>query len=121
MNTGPVQLWPHHFDLAMVWFSGRTVPGVDTADEETAEEQMNFGFSTGDDGISDPYFYITAYPLPAELVKTPLPPNAVWHTHGWSGAIMPYAALVEADRPEEILLGFLKQVQAAGARLMKQH
>ena len=61
-NTSPVQLWPHHFDLAMNWFSGRQVPGTDPEDEEASEEQMNFGFSTGDDGIPDPYFYITAYP-----------------------------------------------------------
>ncbi len=68
-NTSPVQLWPHHFDLAMIWFSGRKVPDTDPADEEASEEQMNFGFSTGDDGIPDPYFYVTAYPLPDRLVK----------------------------------------------------
>jgi hypothetical protein len=22
-ETSPVQLWPHHFDLSLVWFSGR--------------------------------------------------------------------------------------------------
>ncbi|MDH3310050.1 MAG: DUF5996 family protein [Gammaproteobacteria bacterium] len=118
-NTSPVQLWPHHFDLAMNWFSGRKVPGADPADEEAFEEQMNFGFSTGDDSIPDPYFYITAYPLPAELVKTLLPPDASWHTQGWTGAILPYASLTTAERPEEKLLGFLQQVHEAGSRLMK--
>lgn len=29
------------------WFSGRLVPGQDPANAEFADEQMNFGFSTG--------------------------------------------------------------------------
>jgi hypothetical protein len=118
-NTSPVQLWPHHFDLAMNWFSGRRVPGKNPADEETSKEQMNFGFSTGDDDISDPYFYITAYPLPAELVKTQLPPEASWHMQDWTGALLPYAALTRTEHPEEKLAGFLQQVHSAGSRLMK--
>ena len=52
-ETGPVQLWPHHFDLAMLWFSGRLVPGQDPDNEEYADEQMNFGFVPGDDGLPD--------------------------------------------------------------------
>lgn len=118
-NTSPVQLWPHHFDLAMNWFSGRRVPGMDPADEEASEEQMNFGFSTGDDAISNPYVYITAYPLPEKLVKTMLPPDAIWHTQGWTGAVMPYHALTQAEQPEEKLLGFLRLVHGAGSHLMK--
>ncbi|MCR4302181.1 MAG: DUF5996 family protein [Sulfuricaulis sp.] len=118
-NTSPVQLWPHHFDLAMNWFSGRKVPGADPADEEASEEQMNFGFSTGDDGINHAYFYITAYPLPGDLVKMKLPPDAIWHTQGWTGAIMPYAALTKVEQPEEKLLGFMQIVHNAGSRLMK--
>ena len=118
-NTSPVQLWPHHFDLATNWFSGRQVPGTDPADEETSDEQMNFGFATGDDGIPDPYFYITAYPLPGQLVKTKLPPGAIWHTQGWTGAVLPYAALAKVEQPEENLLGFLQHVHSAGSHLMK--
>ncbi|HEU5337788.1 MAG TPA: DUF5996 family protein [Sulfuricaulis sp.] len=118
-KTSPVQLWPHHFDLAINWFSGRRVSGVDPADEEVSEEQMNFGFSTGDDGIPDPYFYITAYPSPPELTKTQLPAHALWHTEGWTGAVLPYQALTKVEQPEEKLLGFLQLVHSAGNRLMK--
>ena len=52
-RTSPVQLFPHHFDLSMNWFSGRLVPGIDPADSESSEEQMNFGFVTGDASIAD--------------------------------------------------------------------
>ena len=117
-DTSPVQLWPHHFDLAMVWFTGRLVPGIDPKDEESADEQMNFGFSTGDEVIPDPYFYIIAYPLPENFAITALPADAYWHTRDWQGAVLPYEALVKVNYPEEKLFDFLERIQAAGVRSM---
>ncbi len=117
-ETGPVQLWPHHFDFAMLWFSGRLVPGVDPADEESADEQMNFGFSTGDESVSEPYFYITAYPVPSGLLDSPLPGGATWHSEGFVGALLPYAAVVDAQDGDGLLLEFLSTAQAAGAEAM---
>jgi hypothetical protein len=118
-ETSPVQLWPHHFDLAVVWLSGRKVPGVDPANEEWADEQMNFGFSTGDEGMPDPYFYATAYPWPENIVNAPLPSGATWHTQGWKGGLLMYDTLVGRDRPEEALLAFLRSVHQAGSNLMR--
>ena len=117
-ETGDVQLWPHHFDLAVLWFSGRLVPDVDPADEENADEQMNFGFAPGDAALPQPYFYITAYPTPAGLTDTILPPEATWHTEAFTGALLLYETLVDADDPAEKLLTFLRSVQQTGARLM---
>ncbi len=117
-ESGPVVLWPHHFDLALLWFSGRLVPGQDPENEEYADEQMNFGFSTGDGAITDAYFYITAYPLPDGLTETPLPEGAYWHTDGFTGAILPYQGLVEASDPKALLLSYLQTVHAAGKALM---
>lgn len=118
-ETSPVQVWPHHFDLAMSWFSGRLVPGQDPNNEEYADEQMTFGFSTGDDTIPAPYFYATAYPWPDGLVEAPLPDDADWQTEGFTAAVMLYEALVQADRPVEKLVTFLRTVQQAGASLMR--
>ena len=118
-ETSEVQLWPHHIDLAFLWFSGRLVPGVDPDDEENADEQMNFGFSPGDGGIPEPYFYITAYPLPDGLTDSPLPGDAYWHTEGFTGAILKYESLVNDDEPGETLLGFLRTVQQVGSALMR--
>lgn len=118
-ETSPIQLWPHHIDLAMLWFSGRLVPGTDPADEENADEQMNFGFAPGDEGIPEPYFYITAYPLPDGWLETELPADAEWYTASFKGALMKYAALVEADDPGEKLLSFLRTAHASGSALMK--
>jgi hypothetical protein len=117
-TTGPVQLFPHHFDLSINWFSGRLVPGIDPADAENAEEQMNFGFSTGDDGIPEPYVYITAYPAPAELYRTALPKGGYWHSTSFQGAVLPYEALRRSANPADKLLEFLQTVQQTGERLM---
>ncbi|MEM7348946.1 MAG: DUF5996 family protein [Chloroflexota bacterium] len=118
-ETGPVLLWPHHIDLAMLWFSGRLIPGQDPDNEEYSDEQMNFGFSPGDESIPDPYFYITAYPTPDGLTDTPLPADAQWGSDGFSGAVMMYEALVGAEASDEKLLDFLRTVQRAGSSMMK--
>ena len=117
-ETSPVQIFPHHLDLSMNWFSGRRLPDVDPADEENADEQINFGFVSGDDSITDAYFYATAYPAPDHWADLPLPKGAYWHSEGWVGAILPYSALLESDRPVEYLLGYLQSVQTHGSSLM---
>ena len=118
-ETSPVQLWPHHFDLALAWFSGNRVPDADPNNPEYADEQMAFGFSTGDEGIPNPYFYITAYPWRDELLQTALPAPATWHTAGWKGALLPYNHVVESNDPRDLLLTFWRTTQKAGAALMK--
>jgi len=118
-ETSPVQIFPHHMDLAMNWFSGRLVAGIDPADEENADEQMNFGFVTGDGSIPDAYFYVTTYPSPDGWTDLTLPDGAYWHTEGWTGAVLPYAALLSDSSPFELLLDYLRKLQAHGSKLMR--
>lgn len=118
-ETGPILLWPHNFDLAFLWFSGRKVPGQDLADPEHADEQMNFGFEPGDAGIPEPYFYATAYPTAAGFVGSSLPVGATWQTEGWTGAVLRYAELLKQDDPAEHLLDFLHAAHQAGARSLR--
>jgi hypothetical protein len=117
-ETSPVQIFPHHLDVSMNWFSGRLVSGFDPADEENADEQMNFGFVTGDHSIPDAYFYATAYPAPDNWTDLALPEGAYWHTEGWTGAVLPYAAVVAAHSPKDLLLDYLRGLQAHGKKLM---
>ncbi len=118
-ETGEVQFWPHGLDLAMLWFSGRLIPGTDPNSPRDADEHMNFGFTRGLAGNPEPYFYATAYPRPAALPSTPLPEGVVWHNQGWQGAVLRYAALVEDPEAGERLINYWKTVQAAGAGLMQ--
>lgn len=103
-ETSPIQVWPHHFDLSMLWLPGGKIDGKDPADEENADKQMNFGFVFGDDSISEPYFYVTAYPLPDELPKTSLPSGTSWRTDGFNGAVALYKDVAAKDDPESYLL-----------------
>ena len=102
----------------MLWFTGRHVPGEDPANPRRFDEQMNFGFSTGDASLPEPYFYATAYPLPAALPATPLPPGVEWFHNGWQGAVLRYARLVDVPDAEARLLDYWRTVQRAGAKLM---
>lgn len=118
-ETGPVHVFPHHFDVSLNWFSGRRVPDVDPADVENADEQMNFGFVTGDGSFADAYFYATAYPLPDGLTQAELPEGAHWQTQGFTGAVLPYAEIAETQDGRERLLDFLSAAQQAGADRMR--
>jgi hypothetical protein len=115
-ETSPVQLWPHHFDLSLVWFSGRRVPGEE--EPGMADEQMAFGFSTGDESMPDPYLYVTAYPWQDKLMEAPLPEGARWQLDGWRGALLPYEILQQQEEPRAFLLDFWRALQCAGAELM---
>ncbi len=113
-ESSPIQLWPHHFDLSMIWLPGQKVPDQDPANEEYADKQMNFGFTFGDGGIPEPYFYVTAYPLPAAMPKTRLPAAAHWKSDGFSGAVLLYKDLVTANDPSEYLQEFWSSLLVAG-------
>ena len=117
-ESSPVQIWPHHFDLAVLLLTGRQVPGTDPQDAESADEQMNFGFTTGDSSVPEPYFYATAYPPPDGFTATKLPEGAYWHTHGWTGAALRYEMLRSMRHPADRLLEFYRAARDAGFRLM---
>jgi hypothetical protein len=118
-ETGPVHLFSHHFDLSVNWFSGRLIPDADPDDAENADEQMNFGFVSGDSSVREAYIYVTAYPEPDGFVEFSLPDGAYWHTDGFVAAVLPYAMLAGDDQAGFRLLDFLTTVQQSGASLMR--
>ena len=75
-ETSPLMVWPGHFDLAMMWLPGEKISDQDPQDEEYSDKQMNFGFTLGDEGIPEPYFYVTAYPLADAFADLDLPAGA---------------------------------------------
>lgn len=118
-ETSPVQLWPHHLDLALTWFSGRTVPDTDPADPESHRESATVGFSPGDDAVPDPYFYGIAYPFPSGATGAPLPDGGRWIEDHYRGAFLPYASAVESARPAAAVQEFLTGFHDAVAPLMR--
>ncbi len=113
-EKSPIQVWPHHFDLSMIWLPGHKVPDQDPADEEYADKQMNFGFAFGDESIPEPYFYITAYPLPDALPEIGLPEGSTWKSDGFSGAVLLYRDLVAMNEPAAYLQDLWATLLAAG-------
>lgn len=102
-ETGPIGLWPHHFDLAMLWLPGDKVAGQDPANEENADKQMNFGFTFGDEGIPEPYFYVTAYPSPQGFAEQALPVGTQWYSGGFNGVLLRYSRLTQEADPATYL------------------
>lgn len=118
-ETSPIQLWPHHFDLSLLWLPGDKIADQDPANEEYADKQMNFGFTFGDEGITEPYFYITAYPLPDSLPKKQLPTGTIWQSEGFNGAVLLYKDLIENNSdPENYLLALWRGLIKTGRENM---
>jgi hypothetical protein len=117
-ETSPIQLWPHHFDLSMVWLPGEKISGQDPLNEEYSDKQMNFGFAFGDGGIPEPYFYITAYPFPDEFPGLDLPTGTSWQSDSFSGAVLTYKTLFESSDPNGYLLDLWNSLLLAGRKHM---
>jgi hypothetical protein len=117
-ETSPIQLWPHHFDVSMIWLPGEKISGQDPSNEEYSDKQMNFGFAFGDAGIPEPYFYVTAYPTPDAMTETRLPSGSEWKTDGFSGAVLTYRSLLSGNDPGAFLQDFWTRLLAAGRQHM---
>jgi len=110
-ETSSINFWPHHFDLAILLFSGRIVEGQDKGNWSYSREQMNFGFIFGDEFIPRPYFYVTIYPFNDEIMKNKLNNNAYWYNEKWKGAILEVDLLNEGPNQKKAILSFFDQVR----------
>jgi hypothetical protein len=107
-DVGPLQLWPHGFDLAFEWYGTR----IETYGDEEHPSQLNLGWYPA----GDAYFYSNPWPFEADaLMGAPLPHGAVWHTDGWEGTMLGYSELAgEADAAQK-LLDFARAVHDVAA------
>lgn len=117
-ETGPVALWPHHFDIALLWFPGLLVAGADPANEDYADVQLNVGFQPALAEGEESYVYATAWPQPAAMDQVRLPPGAHWETARFSGALLPWRALAVTGDGDALLADFLGTVHAHTAPLL---
>ena len=82
----PVRVWPHHFDV------GSVLPLGDGHGEDAPS--IGVGLSPGDEGIPEPYLYVTPWPPPESLPD--LPAGGRWHREGWTGAVLTGSEIVAA-------------------------
>jgi hypothetical protein len=85
--SSQICLWPHHFDNAFKWFSGKKIDEID--------EFMGIGISNGDETYSLPYIYCTFYPPLRKTNTLNIPEGAVLHDYGWTGIVLPYESVTE--------------------------
>lgn len=97
--SAPVRVWPHHFDI------GSVLPLAGRHGEEAPS--IGVGLSPGDDGIPEPYFYVTPWPPPSAASLPALPAGGRWNVQGWIGAVLTGSDIVAAGGGG---------AQAAGAR-----
>lgn len=116
--AGPVQLWPHNFDLAFEWFGARAVSREHQGETRQDPAQINFGFAPGDASHPDPYFYSNPWPFAEQLVSQELPLGARWFTESWKGTLLPYAAMV--DEPADKLLAYFRRVFELASPLLTE-
>jgi len=79
LAPAPLQLWPEHFDVAIV------------LGDEAAGRRASYGASPGDEEHEEPYLYVSAWAEP--------PAGPLWNATAFPGAELGYADLIAtADR-----------------------
>jgi hypothetical protein len=111
-GAGPVQCWPHHFDIA-------TLIEVESAPGGGAARTVGVGLSPGDASIDEPYWYVNHWPTTS---RRSLPALAAgeWFREGWVGAVLRGGALVAAGgaaAQEGLLRAFLAAAVPASRAL----
>ncbi len=87
-GDGPTEptLWPEHFDIAI------------EMGDEAAGRRANYGFSPGDEGHTEPYFYVGPW--------SARPSGDLWNAQGFPGAEIGYSELAASDDPVALAVEF---------------
>ena len=101
-NASEVRCWPHHFDLG-------ALAVVATDSEGNLAKSVGFGLSPGDEGLAEPYWYVSPWPYPEPSALPALPCGGIWYTEGHISAILTGSQLlanpseIQAERLHEFL------------------
>lgn len=90
-SASDVRCWPHHFDIGGIFMLEPDKPFEEA-------RQMGFGWSPGDSGYDQPYFYITPFPVPESLPDLKV---GHWRREGFTGAILTGTDITAFDGSEE--------------------
>ena len=120
-ESGPIQLWPHNFDLAFEWFGTLVVSSKENGEANDAQEhpaQINFGLAPGDSSHAEAYFYSNPWPFQEALVDQELPGGARWFTESWQGTLLPYAAIAGDPSGADALATYFRAVYDLASPLL---
>jgi hypothetical protein len=125
-KCSPVHLFWGAPDLAVTRFSGRTAPehpgGIPhlpdrVTREAYSHEVSSCGFWPGGGPVPHAAFYSYAYPEPAGFQAAPVRPPAAFYSAELREFLLPYDAVRESERPDDVLLDFLQTTYEAAATL----
>jgi len=109
-----VRCWPHHFDIA-------TLIEVEPAPASGYPRTVGVGMEPGDDHYAEPYLYVSMYPAPpASRITAPLDGGGTWHTHEWTGAVLPGSRLGRTTQREQID-SFIRSAVRAATELVREN
>ncbi len=96
-----IQIWPHHFDLAI------SIVLKDSGDPET-DTLITLGMMPGDDNNEAPYFYASTWPHVHTSKMEPLDSSGEWIEEDWTGGILSISELTHQknESQREILSQF---------------
>lgn len=114
-DAAPVRCWPHHFDLA-------TLITIASDSDGTATSTVGVGLAPMGGGYESWYWYVTPWPYPDPSALPELSGSGVWHTEGWTGAVLTgeeVLKLEEADRARAVASFVAEALDAATAALTR--
>jgi hypothetical protein len=114
-DIGPVQLWPHGFDMAFELFGTKQVEYEENGEITKYPSQLNLGFSLGEASHPEPYIYSNPWPFKENLKEQALPEGARWFIESWQGTMLPYAELAGDEKAGERLFEYAQRVYEVAA------
>ena len=104
-EISPVQLRPDDFAVILALFD-RVVP----SGSSSLTEQIEFGFSTGDENVPEAHLYISIYP-DSELIEKAADDSLLLKINEKiSRAVLPYLKLIENKDPVKTAMEFFRNV-----------
>jgi len=127
-KSSPSHFWWGGFDMACTRFSGRPAPrhpgGIpnipDFVNREAySHECISAGWWPGTPGgpVPDAAFYAYAYPEPAGCAEAPVHPSVARYDQTMREWILPYAEVVRADDPDDLVHEFLQATYDIASKL----
>jgi hypothetical protein len=106
----PLPCWPDHFDLAAV---------VKIPPPAPPDAQVTLGFSPGDGTVDEPYWYVTAWPMPpGRVAEIPAPAGGRWQVEGWQGLVLTATTVAGAPDAGATVSTFLERGFEVGRDLL---
>lgn len=90
-RAGPVRIWPHHFDMAVLIPVGR----------KRGKNAQSVGIGVAPDDVISPtpYFYAAPWPYPPKDDWPDAPPGWTWRNQGFTGLITQADRALAPDAP----------------------